>query len=176
MDPETEGRGTEEEATDDNWISVPVLHGAFSQRITSFAACLTGPGPKLRLDCRYQNITNNPLRYEITVQRGPEPQIIRSTLKPNYFSEKYHNRASMHIERGLVQLHLERYNISDLGLYTCTLNIQHDLVDRQSKTLNVQKDNVERCAGISTFNIASSWPLVLLLSLPLLQAGGFLYL
>ncbi|KAM4650417.1 thy-1 membrane glycoprotein [Discoglossus pictus] len=153
-----------------------VLQAAFGQKITSFTACLTGPGPKLRLDCRYQNKTNNPLKYEFTVHQGREPQIIRSTIKNNYFSDKYHNRASMHTERGLVQLHLERYNASDLGMYTCNLNIPDDLTILQTSTVSVQKDKLERCGGVSNFNFSSSWPLVLLLPLPLLQAGGFLCL
>uniref|UniRef100_A0A8C5MR80 Thy-1 membrane glycoprotein n=2 Tax=Leptobrachium leishanense TaxID=445787 RepID=A0A8C5MR80_9ANUR len=141
------------------------------QKITIFTACLTGPGPKLRLDCRYQNITNNPLRYEFKVMRGGEPQVILTTIKPNFFSEKYHNRASPVISRGLVQLHLERFNASDVGLYTCALLIPNDLTINQTATIKVQKDKLERCEGVSILKHSATW---LLLTLPFLQACGFL--
>ncbi|KAM8927711.1 thy-1 membrane glycoprotein [Pelodytes ibericus] len=152
------------------------LHTVCGQKITLFTACLINPGPKLRLDCRYQNITNNQLRYEFRVKREREPQVILSTMNLNFFSDKYHNRASTVLNRGLVQLHLERFNASDVGLYTCQLNIPNDLTINQTSTINVQKGKLERCGGVSTLNLSTSWPLVLLLTLPLLQAGGFLCL
>ncbi|MEE6519265.1 hypothetical protein FKM82_030923, partial [Ascaphus truei] len=151
-----------------------VLQEASGQKITSWTACLSGPGPKLRLDCRYQNITDNKLRYEFKVKREREPQVILSTMNVNLFSEKYHNRASTLIGRGLVQLHLERFNASDVGQYTCALSIPGDLTINQTATINVHKDKLLRCGGASTLTMSTSWPLIMLLSLPLLQFGGFL--
>ncbi|CAH2319507.1 thy-1 membrane glyco [Pelobates cultripes] len=156
-------------------LTLFVFQTACGQKITLFTACISGAGPKLRLDCRYQNITNNQLRYEFRVKRERE-LIIDTTMNLNFFSEKYHNRASTFLSRGLVQLHLERFNASDVGLYICALNIPNDLTINQTARVSVQKDKLERCGGVSTFNLSSSWPLVLLLTLPLLQAGGFLYL
>ncbi|KAM4704302.1 thy-1 membrane glycoprotein [Rhinophrynus dorsalis] len=155
-------------------VILAVLQAASCQKITSLTACLTGPGPKLRIDCRYQNITNNQLRYEFRLKRDKEPQIIISTINLNFFSDKYHNRASPYLERGLVQLHLERFNASDVGQYTCALNIPNDLTINQTSSIKVQKDRLERCGGVSTLTLTSSWPVVLLILLPLLQAGGFL--
>ncbi|XP_053308337.1 thy-1 membrane glycoprotein [Spea bombifrons] len=157
-------------------IMLAVLHTGYCQKITHLTACLSGPGPQLRIDCRYQNITNNPLRYEFRIKQDREPQSIISTINVNFFSERYHNRASSVISRGLVQLYLERFNASDVGLYTCALNIPGDLTLNQTASIKVQKDKLERCGGVSTLNLSTSWPLLLLLSLPLLQAGGFLYL
>ncbi|KAG8434546.1 hypothetical protein GDO86_012791 [Hymenochirus boettgeri] len=154
-------------------IIFTVLQVKNCQKITSLTACLTEPGPKLRIDCRYQNITNNILRYEFKVNRGGEPQTILSTINLNHFSDKYHNRASPYITRGLVQLHLERFNASDVGLYTCALSIPKDLTVNQTASIKVQKDRLEKCGGISILNLGTSWPMVLLLSLPLLQAGCF---
>ncbi|KAE8592311.1 hypothetical protein XENTR_v10018723 [Xenopus tropicalis] len=150
-----------------------VLQATDCQRITSLTACLMRPGPKLRIDCRYLNTTNNPMRYEFKVNRGGEPQIILSTINVNFFSDKYHNRASPSITRGLVQLHLERFNASDAGLYTCNLFIPNDLTINQTASIGVQKDKLETCGGVSLFNHGSSWPFAFLLSLHLLLAGGF---
>ncbi|KAM3922268.1 thy-1 membrane glycoprotein isoform 1-T2 [Leptodactylus fuscus] len=149
-----------------------VLQACCAQKITRFTACLMGRGPTLRLDCRYTNITNNQLRYDFKLRRRKEPETIVSTINLNYFTDKYHNRASVYMERGLVQLHIQRYNSSDLGQYTCTLHIPEDLTINQTVTINVSKEKLERCAGVSILALNTSWPL-LLLFLPLLQAGGF---
>lgn len=151
-----------------------VLQACCAQKITRFTACLMGRGPTLRLDCRYINMTNNPLRYEFKLKRRKDPEIILSTINVNHFNDKYHNRASEHIERGLVQLHIQRYNTSDLGQYTCTLNIPEDLTINQTVSINVSKERLERCGGVSILAQNTSWPLAVLLFLPLLQAGGFL--
>ncbi|KAG9482565.1 thy-1 membrane glycoprotein [Eleutherodactylus coqui] len=147
-----------------------VLQACGAQKITRFTSCLMGRGPTLRLDCRYMNVTNNQLRYEFKLKRRKEPEIILSTINLNHFNDKYHNRASVHTERGLVQLHIERYNASDLGQYSCTVNIPQDLTINQTVTINVTRERLERCAGVA---LNTSWPLVLLLFMPLLQAGGF---
>ncbi|XP_075695027.1 thy-1 membrane glycoprotein [Rhinoderma darwinii] len=152
---------------------VAVLQACCAQKITRFTACLMGRGPTLRLDCRYMNITNNQLRYEFKLKRKKEPETILSTINVNHFNDKYHNRASVYTDRSLVQLHIERYNTSDLGQYTCTLNIPEDLTINQTVSINVSKERLERCGGVSILALNTSWPLVLLLFLPLLQAGGF---
>ncbi|OCT72405.1 thy-1 membrane glycoprotein [Xenopus laevis] len=151
-----------------------VLQVTDCQKITELTACLMKPGPKLRIDCRYQNITNNPMRYEFKVNRGGEPQIILSTFNVNFFSDKYQNRASTYISRGLVQLHLERFNASDAGLYTCSLSIPNDLTINQTASIKVLKDKLWTCGAVSVLNFGTSWPLALLLSLNLLRAAGFM--
>ncbi|KAG8569523.1 hypothetical protein GDO81_014446 [Engystomops pustulosus] len=154
-------------------LIVALLQVSWAQKITRFTACLMGRGPTLRLDCRYRNITDNPLRYEFKLTRRKEPEIILSTINVNHFNDKYHNRASVYMEQGLVQLHIQRYNTSDLGQYTCTLNIPQDLTINQTVSINVSKERLERCAGVSILALNTSWPLILLLFLPVLQAGGF---
>ncbi|XP_077106616.1 thy-1 membrane glycoprotein [Ranitomeya variabilis] len=153
---------------------VALLQSCSAQKITRFTACLMGRGPTLRLDCRYMNITNNDLRYEFRLKRRKEPEIILSTINLNKFNDKYHNRASVYRERGLVQLHIQRYNTSDLGQYTCTLNIPEDLTINQTVSINVSKARLERCGAVSILALNTSWPLISLLFLPLLQAGCFL--
>ncbi|XP_068097081.1 thy-1 membrane glycoprotein [Hyperolius riggenbachi] len=143
------------------------------QKITSITACLMGRGPTLRIDCRYQNITNNPLRYEFKLTRTREPETILSTINSNFFTDKYHNRASVSMERSLIQLHIQRFNASDVGLYQCTLNIPSDLTINQTAKINVQKDKLERCGGMA---IRTQLPLVILLVfLPVLQAAGLVF-
>ncbi|XP_040281006.1 thy-1 membrane glycoprotein [Bufo bufo] len=153
--------------------TVAILQTCSAQKITRFTACLMGRGPTLRLDCRYVNITNNPMRYEFRVTRRKDPEIILSTINLNHFNEKYHNRASVYTERGLVQLHIQRYNSSDLGQYTCTLNIPEDLTINQTVSINVSKERLLRCGAVSILALNTSWSLVLFLFLPLLQAGSF---
>lgn len=116
-----------------------VLQASNEQKITRLTACLTGRGPKLRIDCRYQNVTNNPLKYEFKLKRNKEPEIIISTIHLNFFTDKYHNRATIYTARGLVQLHIERFNASDVGLYYCTLNIPNDITVNQTAKISVQK-------------------------------------
>ncbi|XP_072282513.1 thy-1 membrane glycoprotein [Pyxicephalus adspersus] len=151
-----------------------VLQASNEQRITRLTGCLSGRGPTLRIDCRYQNITNNPLRYEFKLKRNKEPEIILTTINPNYFTDKYHNRATIHTEPGLVQLHIERFNASDVGLYSCTLNIPNDLTVGQTAKISVQKDKLETCGGMSIFSVCTPWPLLLPFFLPILQAEVFL--
>lgn len=110
-----------------------------------------GRGPTLRLDCRYMNMTNNPLRYEFKLKRRKDPEIILSTINVNHFNDKYHNRASEHVERGLVQLFIQRYNTSDLGQYTCTLNIPEDLTINQTVSINVSKGKIKVAAKSAQF-------------------------
>ncbi|CAJ0925552.1 unnamed protein product [Ranitomeya imitator] len=130
--------------SDSEDYQITVLQACSAQKITRFTACLMGRGPTLRLDCRYMNITNNDLRYEFRLKRRKEPEIILSTINLNKFNDKYHNRASVYRERGLVQLHIQRYNTSDLGEYTCTLNIPEDLTINQTVSINVSKDFREK--------------------------------
>ncbi|XP_075046727.1 thy-1 membrane glycoprotein [Mixophyes fleayi] len=153
-----------------------VLQASCGQKITKLTACLSGRGPTLRLDCRYENNTNNQLRYEFKLQRKVEPETILSTINLNFFTDKYHNRASVHTERGLVQLHIERFNASDVGQYICSLLIPNDFTINQTASINVNKDKLERCGGVSLLTLSTPWPLVLFLSLPLLQASGLLSL
>ncbi|XP_063799585.1 thy-1 membrane glycoprotein [Pseudophryne corroboree] len=157
-------------------IFFTVLQGSCGQKITQLTACISGRGPTLRLDCRYLNSTNNKLRYEFKVKRNVQPETILSTINLNFFNDKYHNRASVYTERGLVQLHIQRFNVSDVGQYTCSLDIPNDFSINQTSTITVHKDKLERCGGVSTLMLNTPWPLILFLLLPLLQAGGFLCL
>ncbi|KAM5132311.1 thy-1 membrane glycoprotein [Mantella aurantiaca] len=147
-----------------------VLQASNEQKITRLTACLTGRGPTLRIDCRYQNITNNPMRYEFKLKRNKDPEIILSTINLNFFTDKYHNRATIYTARGLVQLHIERFNASDIGLYFCTLSIPNDLTVNQTAKVNVQKDKLETCGGMSIFFLFTPWPLLLPLFLSIIQA------
>ncbi|XP_069080962.1 thy-1 membrane glycoprotein [Pleurodeles waltl] len=146
-------------------VVMTVLQLSESQRITHFTACMQGD--KLRLDCRYENKTANLLRYEFTLTKDRE-ELIASTLQINFFSQRYHDRASVNVSRNLVLLYINKYGPLDKGTYGCRLQIDNDYTDKQVSTVKVMKDYLERCCGNSLLNSVPC--LLFLLLLPLLQA------
>uniref|UniRef100_A0A8C6XXE3 Thy-1 membrane glycoprotein n=1 Tax=Naja naja TaxID=35670 RepID=A0A8C6XXE3_NAJNA len=154
-------------------LLLAVLQLSHGQRVKRLTACLTDQ--TLRIDCSYERKTNNPLSYEFSLSKGPtDKTIVASNL--NVASAPYKPRTNVNITNHLVCLYLSGFSTSDEGVYTCSLKITNDYEDMQSKNISVVKAHLARCAGISVFIQNTSWLLLLLLSLPLLQAVDFVSL
>ncbi|XP_069470459.1 thy-1 membrane glycoprotein [Ambystoma mexicanum] len=145
-----------------------VLQFSEPQRIYRFTACMHTTH-MLRLDCRFENRTDNPLRYEFTLTKDRE-EIVASTIQPNFFNQRYHERTTVNVSRNLVCLYLNKYSQIDKGTYGCRLQMDNDYTDKQLATVKVMKDYLERCGGVSLIQSVPS--LLFLLLLPLLQAAN----
>ncbi|KAF7241206.1 Thy-1 membrane glycoprotein [Varanus komodoensis] len=154
-------------------ILVTVLQVARCQRVRDLTACLSGKS--LRLDCHYDRKTDNPLSYEfrLTKDHG-EGSVVAGNLKVP--SSVYKGRASVNTTNNLVCLYLHGFTTADEGVYVCKLKITNDYEGPDSRNISVIKDRLEKCAGISLLIQNTSWLLLLLLSLPLLQAVDFVSL
>ncbi|XP_067421167.1 thy-1 membrane glycoprotein [Emydura macquarii macquarii] len=153
-------------------VILTVLQAAHCQMIKELSACLQGPS--LRVDCRYDNRTTNPLTYEFAMLKDNRKRVIQSTLGVSENILKM--RSSVSLSRNLVCLQLNNFTTADEGIYTCELKITGDYTNNQMKNITVIKDKLERCAGVSLLIQNTSWLLLPLLSLPLLQAVDFVSL
>uniref|UniRef100_G1MUK3 Thy-1 membrane glycoprotein n=1 Tax=Meleagris gallopavo TaxID=9103 RepID=G1MUK3_MELGA len=153
-------------------VILTVLQAAHCQMIRDLSACLLGQS--LRVDCRYENKTSNPLTYEFSLTKDNRKHIIQSTI--NVAENVYRNRANVTVHKNLVCLYLHSFTTSDEGVYVCELKATNDYTGNQIKNITVIKDKLEKCAGFSLLIQNTSWLLLLLLSLPLLQAVDFVSL
>uniref|UniRef100_A0A8C5SS49 Thy-1 cell surface antigen n=1 Tax=Laticauda laticaudata TaxID=8630 RepID=A0A8C5SS49_LATLA len=154
-------------------LLMAVLQVSHGQRIKRLTACLTDQ--TLRIDCAYERKTTNPLSYEFYLSKGfTDKTVVASNL--NVASAPYKPRTNVNVTNNFVCLYLSGFSTSDEGVYTCMLKITNDYEDMQSKNISVVKAHLARCAGISVFIQNTSWLLLLLLSLPLLQAVDFVSL
>ncbi|XP_042327021.1 thy-1 membrane glycoprotein [Sceloporus undulatus] len=153
-------------------VLLTVLQIACCQRIKSLTACLTGQS--LRLDCRYERKTNNALTYEFRLSKDTtEGAVVAGNW--NTASSIYKSRTNITVTDNLVCLYLHGFTTADEGVYICKLKITNDY-GTQAKNITVIKERLEKCAGISLLIQNTSWLLLLLLSLPLLQAVDFVSL
>uniref|UniRef100_A0A7N5P4R6 Thy-1 membrane glycoprotein n=1 Tax=Ailuropoda melanoleuca TaxID=9646 RepID=A0A7N5P4R6_AILME len=154
-------------------LLLAVLQVSHCQRIKRLTACLTDQG--LRIDCAYERKTSNSLNYEFRLSKDAgEGTVIASNFKVP--SAPYKPRTNITTNNNLLCLYLSGFTTSDEGVYTCKLKINNDYEDLQSKNISVVKAHLAKCAGISLFVQNTSWLLLLLLSLPLLQAMDFVSL
>lgn len=153
-------------------VILTVLQAVHCQKIRDLSACLLGTS--LRVDCHYENKTANPLTYEFSMFRENRKRVIQSTLSVAENSLKV--RSNVTLSKNLVCLQLHNFENTDEGTYICELKITGDLTGNQVKNITVLKDKLEKCAGISLLIQNTSWLLLLLLSLPLLQAVDFMSL
>uniref|UniRef100_A0A8C8VI18 Thy-1 membrane glycoprotein n=1 Tax=Pelusios castaneus TaxID=367368 RepID=A0A8C8VI18_9SAUR len=153
-------------------VILTVLQAAHCQMIKDLSACLQGSS--LRLDCHYDNKTVNPLTYEFSMVKDNRKHVIQSTLGVSENILK--SRSSITQSKNLVCLYLNNFATSDEGIYVCELKITGDYTINQIKNITVIKDKLEKCAGISFLIQNTSWLLLPLLSLPLLQAVDFVSL
>uniref|UniRef100_A0A8V1A569 Thy-1 membrane glycoprotein n=2 Tax=Gallus gallus TaxID=9031 RepID=A0A8V1A569_CHICK len=153
-------------------VILTVLQAAHCQMIRDLSACLLGQS--LRVDCRYENKTSNPLTYEFSLTKDNRKHIIQSTISVS--ENVYRNRANVTMHKNLVCLYLHSFTTSDEGVYMCELKATNDYTGNQIKNITVIKDKLEKCAGFSLLIQNTSWLLLLLLSLPLLQAVDFVSL
>ncbi|NXR38276.1 THY1 protein, partial [Zosterops hypoxanthus] len=142
------------------------------QMIKDLSACLLGQN--LRVDCRYENKTDNPLTYEFSITKDNRKHVIHSTISVS--ENIYRSRANVTMHKNLVCLYLQSFTTSDEGIYMCELKATNDYTGNQIKNITVIKDKLEKCAGFSLLIQNTSWLLLLLLSLPLLQAVDFVSL
>nr|Q07212.1 RecName: Full=Thy-1 membrane glycoprotein; AltName: Full=Thy-1 antigen; Flags: Precursor [Gallus gallus]AAA11889.1 Thy-1 glycoprotein [Gallus gallus]AAC42216.1 Thy-1 glycoprotein [Gallus gallus]prf//1906310A thy-1 glycoprotein [Gallus gallus] len=152
-------------------VILTVLQAAHCQMIRDLSACLLGQS--LRVDCRYENKTSNPLTYEFSLTRQ-QKHIIQSTISVS--ENVYRNRANVTMHKNLVCLYLHSFTTSDEGVYMCELKATNDYTGNQIKNITVIKDKLEKCVRLSLLIQNTSWLLLLLLSLPLLQAVDFVSL
>uniref|UniRef100_A0A8C3VE02 Thy-1 membrane glycoprotein n=1 Tax=Catharus ustulatus TaxID=91951 RepID=A0A8C3VE02_CATUS len=145
-------------------VILTVLQAAHCQMIKDLSACLLGQN--LRVDCRYENKTDNPLTYEFSITKDNRKHVIHSTISVS--ENIYRSRANVTMHKNLVCLHLQSFTTSDEGVYMCELKATNDYTGNQSRNITVIKDKLEKCAGFSLLIQNTSWLLLLLLSLPLL--------
>uniref|UniRef100_A0A8D0E8Y5 Thy-1 membrane glycoprotein n=1 Tax=Salvator merianae TaxID=96440 RepID=A0A8D0E8Y5_SALMN len=155
-------------------VLVTVLHVTYSQRIKDLKACLSGQ--TLRVDCYYERKTNNPLTYEFRLNKDNSNSFVLASNErvPN---AQYKKRVEVNANSStVVCLQLKEFSKEDEGIYMCRVKITSDYEGVQMRNISVIKDNLPRCAGISLLIQNTSWLLLLLLSLPLLQAVDFVSL
>ncbi|NWW58404.1 THY1 protein, partial [Ifrita kowaldi] len=153
-------------------LPLPVLQAAHCQMIKDLSACLLGQN--LRVDCRYENKTDNPLTYEFSITKDNRKHVIHSTISVS--ENIYRSRSNVTMHKNLVCLYLQSFTTSDEGIYMCELRATNDYTGNQIRNITVIKDKLEKCAGFSLLIQNTSWLLLLLLSLPLLQAVDFVSL
>ncbi|XP_039206573.1 thy-1 membrane glycoprotein [Crotalus tigris] len=154
-------------------LLLAVLQVSHGQRIKRLTACLSNQ--TLRIDCAYERKTTNPLSYEFRLFKGSGDGTVVAG-NSSVASAPYKLRTNITANNNLVCLYLNGFTTSDEGVYTCKLKIINDYEDMQSRDITVVKAQLARCAGISVFIQNTSWLLLLLLSLPLLQAVDFVSL
>ena len=153
-------------------ILLAALQLSWCQKIKSLTACLSGQS--LRVDCRYERKTDNPVNYEFRLSKdASEGLVVASNM--NVANAAYKSRTNVTTDKNLVCLYLHGFTNSDEGNYVCKLRITNDY-GLTARNVSVFKDRLEKCAGISLLIQNTSWLLFLLLSLPLLQAVDFVSL
>ena len=129
-------------------LPLPVLQAAHCQMIKDLSACLLGQS--LRVDCRYENKTSNPLTYEFSITKDNRKHVIHSTISVS--ENVYRSRANVTMHKNLVCLYLQSFTTSDEGVYMCELKATNDYTGNQIKNITVIKG--ERGSG--------AWPQSLL--------------
>ncbi|XP_020727651.1 thy-1 membrane glycoprotein isoform X1 [Odocoileus virginianus] len=153
-------------------VLVPVLQVAHGQKVTSLTACLVNQS--LRLDCHHENTTTTPMQYEFSLTRDTKKWVLSGSngvTRPEYSS-----RTKFLSKYNLKVLYLSNFTTKDEGVYTCELRLSGPNPTVSNKDVSVFRDKLVRCGGISLLIQNTSWLLLLLLSLPLLQAMDFISL
>ncbi|XP_006895679.1 PREDICTED: thy-1 membrane glycoprotein [Elephantulus edwardii] len=149
-----------------------VLQVAWGQKVTSLTACLENQS--LRLDCRHENTTTVPIQYEFSVTRETKKHVIYGTVGVPEHS--YRTRTNLTYKNNIKVLYLHSFTNKDEGTYTCELRLSGHTPTVSNKNISVFRDKLVKCEGISLLTHNTSWLLLLLLSLPLLQAMDFVSL
>ncbi|GAB5577167.1 thy-1 membrane glycoprotein [Prionailurus iriomotensis] len=153
-------------------IGIAVLLTARGQKVTSLTACLVDQS--LRLDCRHENSTTSPIQYEFSITREKKKHVIFGTMGVPEHS--YRSRTNFTSKYNIKVLYLSGFTTKDEGMYTCELQLSGQSTTSSSKNVSVLRDKLVKCEGISLLAQNTSWLLLLLLSLPLLQAMDFISL
>lgn len=152
--------------------AVPVLQMSRGQKVTSLTACLVDQN--LRLDCRHENNTNLPIQHEFSLTRDKKKHVLAGTL--GIPEHTYRSRTTFTSHNNIKVLTLANFTSKDEGVYTCELRSSGQPSDSFSQTVHVLRDKLVKCDGISLLIQNTSWLLLLLLSLSLLQATDFISL
>ncbi|VFV44722.1 thy-1 membrane glycoprotein [Panthera pardus] len=153
-------------------VLLTVLQVARGQKVTSLTACLVDQS--LRLDCRHENSTTSPIQYEFSITREKKKHVIFGTMGVPEHS--YRSRTNFTSKYNIKVLYLSGFTTKDEGMYTCELQLSGQSTTSSSKNVSVLRDKLVKCEGISLLAQNTSWLLLLLLSLPLLQAMDFISL
>ncbi|XP_039085288.1 thy-1 membrane glycoprotein [Hyaena hyaena] len=153
-------------------VLLTVLQVARGQKVTSLTACLVDQS--LRLDCRHENSTTSPIQYEFSITREKKKHVIFGTMGVPEHS--YRSRTNFTSKYNIKVLYLSSFTTKDEGMYTCELQLSGQPTTTSSKNVSVLRDKLVKCEGISLLAQNTSWLLLLLLSLPLLQAMDFISL
>ncbi|XP_006833979.1 PREDICTED: thy-1 membrane glycoprotein [Chrysochloris asiatica] len=153
-------------------LLLTVFQVAWGQKVTSLTACLVDQS--LRLDCRYENTTTIPIQYEFSVTRETKKHVIYGTVGVPEHS--YRTRTNLTSKNNIKVLYLSGFTNKDEGTYTCELRLSGQPPTISNMNVAVLRDKLVKCEGISLLTQNTSWLLLLLLSLPLLQAMDFISL
>ncbi|KAF6334473.1 Thy-1 cell surface antigen [Rhinolophus ferrumequinum] len=153
-------------------LLLPVLQVASGQKVISLTACLVDQS--LRLDCRHENTTASlSTQYEFSLTRDSKKHVLISTV--GVPEHTYRSRTNFTNKYNMKVLYLSGFTTKDEGLYTCELRPSSQQPSF-SKNVTVLRDKLVKCGGISLLAQNTSWLLLPLLSLPLLQGMDFISL
>lgn len=138
--------------------------------MTSLTACLVDQS--LRLDCRHENTTTSSIQYEFSLTRDSKKHVLVSTV--GVPEHTYRSRTNFTNKYNMKVLYLSGFSTKDEGTYTCELRLSSQ--EPSFKNVTVLRDKLVKCGGISLLAQNTSWLLLPLLSLPLLQAMDFISL
>ncbi|XP_007523637.1 thy-1 membrane glycoprotein [Erinaceus europaeus] len=153
-------------------VLLAVLQVVCGQTVTSLTACMVNQS--LRLDCRHDNVTHLPIQYEFSLTRETKKHVLFGTMGVPEHS--YRSRTKFTNKHNIKVLYLAGFTTKDEGVYTCELRLSGQPPITSSKNVSVLRDKLVKCKGISLWTQNTWWLLLLLLSLPLLQATDFLSL
>lgn len=145
---------------------------AGGQKVTSLTACLEDQS--LRLDCRHENTTTLPMQFEFSLTRDTRKHVLLGNV--GVPEHTYRSRTNLTYRSTLKVLYLSGFTSRDEGLYTCELRLPGQDPTFSSRNVSVLRDKLVKCRGVGLLAQDASWLLLLLLSLPLLQAMDFVSL
>ncbi|KAG3286735.1 thy-1 membrane glycoprotein [Ictidomys tridecemlineatus] len=154
-------------------VLLAVLQVSRGQKVTSLTACLVNQS--LRLDCHHENTTTSPIQYEFSLTREKKKHVLFGTVGVPEHS--YRSRTNFTSKYNMKVLYLADFTNKDEGIYSCELRLSGQPQSMpQSQNISVLRDKLVKCEGISLLAQNTSWLLLLLLSLSLLQATDFISL
>ncbi|EHH23517.1 thy-1 membrane glycoprotein [Macaca nemestrina] len=153
-------------------LLLTVLQVSRGQKVTSLTACLVDQS--LRLDCRHENTTSSPIQYEFSLTRETKKHVLFGTV--GVPEHTYRSRTNFTSKYNMKVLYLSAFTSKDEGTYTCALHHSGHSPPISSQNVTVLRDKLVKCEGISLLAQNTSWLLLLLLSLSLLQATDFMSL
>ncbi|XP_008824218.1 thy-1 membrane glycoprotein [Nannospalax galili] len=153
-------------------LLIAVLQVSQGQKVTSLTACMVDQS--LRLDCRHENNTNLPIQHEFSLTREKKKHVLSGTL--GVPEHTYRSRINFSSKPHIKVLTLANFTTKDEGIYTCELRVSGQTPGVSNQNVSVLRDKLVKCEGINLLAQNTSWLLLLLLSLSLLQATDFISL